>query len=203
MVVVWYLGGGIAVYKNRVDIHSFQDIRHHTPNTKKWVTCNDNIIMANTSRKRPPPEPTTNGSNTSEPSTSTIPLPIGIDQLLAKYVRHIPPGGSIQIQLVKGPTSSSVDPIAARRAAAKAARRASDNNNEGGGDNDNATEVAGAGKGIHVPLNFPRIAKFIETVTSPNFNEGGKLKDGRMYEEEVPKAKVCCSYCVYKCCKSL
>lgn len=38
-------------------------------------------------------------------------------------------------------------------------------------------------------LPFPRIAKFPDTVTKPNFYTGG-LRDGRMYEEEVPLAKV-------------
>lgn len=36
-------------------------------------------------------------------------------------------------------------------------------------------------------LLFPRMAKFIETVTPPDFTS--VLRDGRMYEEEVPKAK--------------
>jgi hypothetical protein len=31
------------------------------------------------------------------------------------------------------------------------------------------------------------MAKFVETVSPPDF--GGSLRDGRMYEEEVPKAK--------------
>jgi hypothetical protein len=39
-----------------------------------------------------------------------------------------------------------------------------------------------------VELKFPRLAKFVDTVTPPNFHS--TLKDGRMYEEEVPKAKV-------------
>jgi len=39
-----------------------------------------------------------------------------------------------------------------------------------------------------IPMVFPRVAKFVETVAAPDFVKGG-LKDGRMYEEEVPKMK--------------
>lgn len=37
-----------------------------------------------------------------------------------------------------------------------------------------------------VELTFPRIAKFTETVTRPELNG----REWRMYEEDVPKAKV-------------
>ena len=148
--------------------------------------------MANTSRKRPAPTPTTNSHN-----NNNVNLPSGIDTLLAKYAKHLKPGQSISVQLIKGSTSTSIDPIAARKAATKAARAlASTNNNSGVSsgndtDNDNTTQPATViGKGINAPLNFPRLAKFSETVTPPDFIKG-KLKDGRMYEEEVPLAKVC------------
>jgi len=159
--------------------------------------------MANTSRKRPAPAaPTTNNGQ----STNNVNLPSGIDTLLAKYAKHLKPGQTISIQLIKGPISSSVDPIAARKAATKAAHAlASTNNNSGvssGNDTDNDTTIqpATVGKGINAPLNFPRLAKFSETVTPPDFIKG-RLKDGRMYEEEVPLAKVCllfmcCVFCV-------
>ena len=39
-------------------------------------------------------------------------------------------------------------------------------------------------------LEFPRVAKFGESVGRPDF--GGRLVGGRMYEEDVPRAKVCC-----------
>ena len=159
--------------------------------------------MANTSRKRPPPAPTSSSNGGTASSTThqhqQQSLPSGIDQLLAKYARHIPSGSSITIQLIKGPTSSSVDPIAARRAAAKAARisaaasSASGGGMSSGNDSDTNNNVTAASKkGINVPINFPRMAKFIETVTPPDFSNvgSGKLGDGRMYEEEVPKAKV-------------
>ena len=103
--------------------------------------------MASTNpRKRRPP-----------PTTSPTPT-LGIDTLLAKYARHLPPGGTVSVRLIKGPSTTSVDPIAARR-------------------NSNA-----------VPLEFPRVAKFTESIGRPDF--GGRLRDGRMYEEDVPKAKV-------------
>jgi len=154
--------------------------------------------MANTSRKRPAPTPTTNNNKS---TTNNVNLPSGIDTLLAKYAKHLKPGQTISIQLIKGSTSTSVDPIAARKAATKAARalassQSSSANNSGVSsgndtDNDNTTQPATViGKGINAPLNFPRLAKFSETVTPPDFIKG-KLKDGRMYEEEVPLAKVC------------
>lgn len=160
------------------------------------VAIHHRPIMANTSRKRPPPAPTAaaNGARNGEPpSTAVVGGISGIDALLAKYARSLPPGASVTVKLVKGPSSSSVDPIAARRAAAKAARAqaaaglassgaSSGNDSDGGG-------AAAAGRGIAAPLSFPRMAKFGESVTPPDFF-AGSLKDGRMYEEEVPKAKV-------------
>ena len=72
----------------------------------------------------------------------------------------------------------------------------SDGNN---GDNNTAsaaTAIAAAKEKL--TLSFPRIAKFSETTSKPNFavaggggnNNSGGLRDGRMYEEEVPLAKV-------------
>ena len=153
--------------------------------------------MANTSRKRPAPTPPTTNNN----NNNNVNLPSVIDTLLAKYAKHLKPGESISVQLIKGPVSSSVDPIAARKAATKAARalassQSSSNNNSGissGNDTDNDNIIqqpVTVGKGINAPLNFPRLAKFSETVTPPDFIKG-RLKDGRMYEEEVPLAKVC------------
>ena len=153
--------------------------------------------MANTSRKRPAPTPPTTNNN----NNNNVNLPSGIDTLLAKYAKHLKPGESISVQLIKGPVSSSVDPIAARKAATKAARALASSqssttiNNSGissGNDTDNDTTTIQqpVGKGINAPLNFPRLAKFSETVTPPDFIKG-RLKDGRMYEEEVPLAKVC------------
>ena len=81
----------------------------------------------------------------------------------------------------------------------------SDGNNNGGTtDNINnttaATAVAIANAKEKLTLSFPRIAKFSETTSKPNFaaaggggsnnSGGGGLRDGRMYEEEVPLAKV-------------
>eukprot|EP00571_Detonula_confervacea_P007614 CAMPEP_0172322470 /NCGR_PEP_ID=MMETSP1058-20130122/45954_1 /TAXON_ID=83371 /ORGANISM="Detonula confervacea, Strain CCMP 353" /LENGTH=724 /DNA_ID=CAMNT_0013038217 /DNA_START=12 /DNA_END=2183 /DNA_ORIENTATION=- len=168
--------------------------------------------MANTSRKRPAPAPTpttssnvSNGTLHSAPPSQQqrqqpLPSPVisGIDTLLAKYARHLPPGGSISIRLIKGPTSQSVDPIAARQAAKKAAARntaavASSGVSSGNDSDDNNGAAGAAGpkatnsRSITAPLTFPRMAKFSETVTQPDF--GKSLRDGRIYEEEVPKAK--------------
>lgn len=156
--------------------------------------------MAN--RKRPPPTNNNNGNASTNNNNGTpaaqhqqqqqLPLPSGIDTLLAKYARHLPPGGTITIQLIKGPSTTSVDPIAARRAAAKDAAKNKRNGGGSGNDSDDdngGAKVAKKGKGITVPLTFPRIAKFNETVTAPDFVRGS-LRDGRFYEEEVPLAKV-------------
>ncbi|KAL7472270.1 hypothetical protein ACHAXS_012603 [Conticribra weissflogii] len=136
--------------------------------------------MASNPRKRPTPT-STNGTNHANP-----PLTLGIDTLLAKYARHLPPGGTVTVTLVKGPTSSSVDPIAARKAAAALAKAGGGSDGEG-----SSTGALALGKkfaGATVPLPFPRVAKFPETVTKPDFlgdgSGSGSLRDGRMYEED-------------------
>ena len=72
------------------------------------------------------------------------------------------------------------------------------NNNSGvssGNDSDNGGGMSAAAATAarvakeKLTLPFPRVAKFPETITRPNFITGG-LRDGRMYEEEVPLAKV-------------
>lgn len=175
--------------------------------------------MATVNRKRPAPSSTSSGgTNGASPSTS-----LRIDALLAKYARNLPPGGSVSIQLIKGPTSSSADPIAIRKVAAKKNRQLqrsqqqqqqqssgfssgmssgndSDGNNNGDDNNGTATAAATATAIAtakeKLTLSFPRIAKFSETTSKPNFavagggNNSGGLRDGRMYEEEVPLAKV-------------
>jgi len=39
-------------------------------------------------------------------------------------------------------------------------------------------------------LQFPRIAKFTESVLKPDFSPNGIWKDGNFYDEDIPKAKV-------------
>lgn len=183
--------------------------------------------MATVNRKRPAPSSTSNGGTTNGVGPSSTSL--RIDALLAKYARNLPPGGSVSIQLIKGPTSSSADPIAIRKIAAKKNRQlersqqrqqqqhqqssgfssgmssgndSDGNNGSGTTDNNNtsaATATAIATAKEKLTLSFPRIAKFSETTSKPNFavaggggsgGSGGGLRDGRMYEEEVPLAKV-------------
>ena len=178
------------------------------------------------SRKRPAP-PSSSTATTNPPPPSSSPL-LRIDTLLAKYARNLPPGGTISIQLIKGPTSSSVDPIAIRKVAAKKERQlqraqqqqqqqnsgfssgmssGNDDSDGGGGGaarqpSSSSTSAATAAAAEKLTLSFPRIAKFPETVSKPNFytmgggssggssGSGGGLRDGRMYEEEVPLVKV-------------
>lgn len=94
-----------------------------------------------------------------------------------------------------------MDPIAVRKAATKKERQlqknnssgmSSGNDSDGGAAADTASAAAAAAARVaaeKLTLPFPRVAKFPETVTKPNFYTGG-LRDGRMYEEEVPLAKV-------------
>jgi hypothetical protein len=65
---------------------------------------------------------------------------------------------------------------------------AEETSDDGGGSGRASNLGGGAAAAAVVELKFPRLAKFVETVTPPSFNT--ILKDGRMYEEEVPKAKV-------------
>lgn len=72
----------------------------------------------------------------------------------------------------------------------------SGNDSDGGGASSSAAAAASAAAKAaaisaaeKLTLTFPRIAKFPETVSKPDFYTGG-LRDGRMYEEEVPLAKV-------------
>jgi len=90
-----------------------------------------------------------------------------------------------------------VDPIAVRKAVSKKERQLQKNNNSGvssGNDSDNGGGMSAAAATAarvakeKLTLPFPRVAKFPETITRPNFITGG-LRDGRMYEEEVPLAK--------------
>ncbi|EJK73962.1 hypothetical protein THAOC_04390, partial [Thalassiosira oceanica] len=53
-------------------------------------------------------------------------------------------------------------------------------------------QADGGGRGAARPLDFPRVARFNDTVTPPDFQGG--LANGRFYEEEVPKAKVRSKY---------
>ena len=61
---------------------------------------------------------------------------------------------------------------------------------DGGGGGTAAAATAARVAAEKLTLTFPRVAKFPETITKPNFYNTGGLKDGRMYEEEVPLAKV-------------
>lgn len=94
-------------------------------------------------------------------NTTTTPAP-SIDAILSRHAKHLQPGQTITLTLVKGPTSKSTDPLLARAAAAK--------------------------KQTATSLEFPRVAKFVETVQKPDFK--GKFAEGRLFEEDVPEVKV-------------
>lgn len=173
------------------------------------------------SRKRPAPTTSSHRPPARSSNLAAAAPSLRIDTLLAKYARDLPPGGTISIQLIKGGTSTSVDPIAIRKAVAKKERQlqqraaaqlqqraaggsgfssgvSSGNDSDGGvvaaASAANtvaaaAANTAAAAAAEKLSLTFPRIAKFPETISNPNFFTGS-LRDGRMYEEEVPLAKV-------------
>ena len=89
-----------------------------------------------------------------------------IDTILSRHARSMKPGETLTLTLVKGPKSQSTDPLLARAAAAKKMP--------------NPNQM--------FALDFPRVAKFVETVDRPDF--AGKFKEGRLIEEDVPEVKV-------------
>ena len=89
-----------------------------------------------------------------------------IDTILSRHARSMKPGEILTLTLVKGPKSQSTDPLLARAAAAKKMP--------------NPNQM--------FALDFPRVAKFVETVDRPDF--AGKFKEGRLIEEDVPEVKV-------------
>lgn len=101
--------------------------------------------------------------------------PITIDELLSKHTKNLKPGESISIPLYKSRgTISTIDPIQASRAqkaaasvGAKTLTRSFLEKNE---------------------MKFPRLMKFnCPVVTKPDWDHN--LKDGRLYIEDIPKAK--------------
>ena len=98
-------------------------------------------------------------------ATTTAPAP-SVDAILSRHARHMQPGQTLTLTLVKGATSQSTDPRFALAASLK--KRPA---------------------GVTNKLDFPRVAKFVETVQKPDF--GGRFAGGRLYEEDIPEVKVC------------
>jgi hypothetical protein len=114
-------------------------------------------------------KPSIGGAN--QPVFSTI------DALLAQYAKNLQPGQSISIPLYKGKqTMTTIDPIQVSQAKKAAAAIG-------------AKEPAKSVIKRH-EISFPRLCKFIETVEKPNFQKTGEFQDGRLYMEDIPKAKV-------------
>jgi len=114
-------------------------------------------------------QPSNGGAN--QPEFPTI------DALLAQYAKNLQPGQSISIPLYKGKqTMTTIDPIQASQAKKAAAAIG-------------AKEPAKSVIKRH-EVSFPRLFKFIETVEKPNFQKAGEFQDGRLYMEDIPKAKV-------------
>ncbi len=98
-----------------------------------------------------------------------------IDALIAQYSKGLKPGETISIPLYKGETSkTTIDPLQATKANKAAAAI---------GAKEPSKAVISRNE-----LTFPRMMKFIETVEKPNFDK--QFKDGRLYVEDIPKAKV-------------
>lgn len=99
-----------------------------------------------------------------------------IDALLAQYAQSLKPGESISIPLYKGNgTITTIDPLQANKA-----------------------QKAAAAIGAKAPassvikrheVSFPKLCKFIQTVERPDFQKVGEFQDGRLYMEDIPKAK--------------
>lgn len=100
-----------------------------------------------------------------------------IDALLSQYAKDLQPGQSVSIPLYKGKqTVTTIDPLQASQAKKAAAAIG-------------AKEPAKSVIKRH-EISFPRLLKFIETVEKPNFHNVGEYQDGRLYTEDIPKAKV-------------
>ena len=101
-----------------------------------------------------------------------------IDAILSHYAKGLKPGESISIPLYKGPgTTTSVDPIKATRMS----KGTSKSQPHADGPSNGASSTTRP-----VPIEqFPKMAKFIETVKKPDFKQ-----DMRLYQEDIPKAKV-------------
>lgn len=87
-----------------------------------------------------------------------------IEDFFKNYAKSLEPGGSFTISILKGHSTSSIDPVHAER-------------------------VRREGVNAKCPeeLHFPRIAKFGETINKPDFKSS--FHDGRMYEEDIPRYK--------------
>lgn len=100
-----------------------------------------------------------------------------IDAFLSQFAKTLKPGESISIPLYKGASSiTNIDPNQAHKATKAAATI---------GAKAPAQSVLKRNE-----ITFPRILKFIETVEKPNFQKPGEFADGRLYMEDIPKAKV-------------
>jgi len=95
-----------------------------------------------------------------------------IDEFLSHYSKVLQAGQSISIPLYKGMTTESVDPIKRVR---------------GGGNKQQ--QQSRHGQDIRSDSLFPRMAKFPETTTKPDF-QTQPWKDARLYEEDIPKVIV-------------
>lgn len=91
-----------------------------------------------------------------------------IDQLLSHYSKVLEAGQSISFPLFKGATTQSVDPL--KRVVRSKIQDVS-------------------GQDVSKDSLFPRIAKFTETTTKPNFLTQ-PWKEARLCEEDVPKVIV-------------
>ena len=98
-----------------------------------------------------------------------------IDAIILRYAKNLKPGESVSIPLYKGKQSlTNTDPLQAAKANKAAAAI--------------GAKAPSKATSIRNESSFPKIMKFIETVEKPNFTK--QLKDGRLYIEDIPKAKV-------------
>ncbi len=89
-----------------------------------------------------------------------------VDAILSHYSKSLQPGESISIPIYKGKaTTTSIDLVKSK-----------------------SVENAAPSKIQSLNEKFPKIAKFIETVENPDFQN--TFRGARLYQEDIPKAQV-------------
>jgi len=106
-----------------------------------------------------------------------------IDAILKDITKGLLPGQTVSIPLYKGQcTTTSVDALLAARTAAANAKNITPPPQQ-----QQQHKTSSEHRLLATNEKFPKIAKFTETVSKPNFHID--FCDGRMYHEDIPKVK--------------
>ena len=110
-----------------------------------------------------------------------------IDSILSHYAKSLKPGESISIPLYKGKgTTISVDPLMKSRSTQQQQQQQQHQQQQQQKDQQNTN--ASSSMSRIMEEKFPKMAKFIETVEKPDFEN--VFDGGRFYQEDVPKVHV-------------